>query len=347
MRIHRASPDELPTYTEIARASGVSTKTVCNVVGNPGIVRSQTMERVLETIRKMGVADVELLKARRRPVRGESQKAILFLVDCLPSGAMSSPVYAQVLIAAEEQAHKRGWQFILRHRSPGESVEASLSSFRGQGMLLFGKTTSVAEIGRVNPKVCCVRIMGSSEDKEDCDHVNYDREEVCRIAARHLKERGCHKVGFIGDLSNPRGAVFIRFAQSIGLKAFDGSVRDLFLSDGANQIVDRQVLEMAWESVSRAGIDGIFVYSDQVANAIYPLLLRLGIRPDVDVKVISCNAEELFLSTLRPRPATIDIHSNELGVQAVETLRWRIQNPAASPTTVVVRPQLIPGEISG
>lgn len=336
---------EIPTYTEIARVAGVSTKTVCNVVGNPAIVRSQTMKRVLETIHQMGISDVEMLKARRKPVRADSQRAILLLVDGLSSGAMSSPVYAQMLIAAEQQAHRRGWQFVLRHRSPGDSLADSLSSFRGQGILLFGRTTSVAEVNHVVQGIRCVRLLGSSEAKEDCDRVDYDQLEVCRIAVRYLKERGCQKVGFIGDRINPRGKNFIHFAGGEALQVVDGSMEDLFLSDGANQIVNLKVLETAWRKVSKEGIDGLFLYSDQVANAIYPLLSRQGIRPDQDMKMISCNAEELFLSTLHPRPATIDIHSTELGVRAVETLRWRIQNPMAPPTVIVLGPKLVAGGV--
>lgn len=336
---------ELPTYTEIAREAGVSTKTVCNVVGNPAIVRPKTMERVLETIRRMGIADVELLKARQRPTRADSQKSILFLAEGLPSGALSTPVYSKILIAAEKQAHKRGWQFTLRHKSNGDSLEESLANFRGQGVVLFGRATSVADMEQLIPNMRCVRLLGTPSANDDCDQVDYDRMEVCRIAARHLKERGCRKVGFIGDRSNSRGRDFLRCAQDEGLESVDGAVEDLFQSDGASQIVNRAALETAWAKVSNAAIDGLFAYSDQVANALYPLLARNGIRPDADLKIVSCNAEELFLSPLHPRPATIDIHSTEIGVRAVDTLLWRMQNPMAAPTVVIIRPKLISGEL--
>jgi len=337
--------EELPTYTEIARAAGVSTKTVCNVVGNPAIVRPKTMERVLAAIHQMGISDVELLKARQRPSRVDSPKSILFLAEGLPSGALSTPVFSRILIAAEKQAHKRGWQFTLRHKSNGDSLKECLSNFRGQGVLLFGRATSVSDLEELIPNRRCVRLLGTPTVEDDCDQVDYDRMEVCRIAARHLKERGCRTVGFIGDRSNSRGSDFLRCAAEEGLKAVDGAVEDLFQSDGASQIVNRDSLEKAWATVSKAGIEGLFAYSDQVANALYPLLARNGIQPDKDLKIVSCNAEELFLSPLHPRPATIDIHSTEIGTRAVDTLLWRIQNPTAAPTVVIIRPKLISGEI--
>lgn len=339
------TPAELPTYTEIAREAGVSTKTVCNAIGNPSIVRPKTMARVLTAVRRMGISNVELLKARQRPSRVDSQKSILFLAEGLPSGALSTPVYARILVAAEKQAHKRGRQFTLRHKSKGDSLEESVANFRGQGIFLFGRNTSVADLKALIPKLQCVRLLGTPGSNDDCDQVDYDRMEVCRIAARYLKERGCRKVGFIGDCSNTRGSDFLRCTAEEGLDAVDGAVKDLFQSDGTNQIVNRVALEQAWATLSRAGIDGLFAYSDQVANALYPLLARSGIQPDVDLKIISCNAEELFLSPLHPRPASIDIHSTEIGVRAVETLLWRLQNPMAAPTIVMIRPKLIPGEL--
>lgn len=336
--------EELPTYTEIARAAGVSTKTVCNVVGNPAIVRAKTMERVLSTIHRMGIADVGLLKARQRPTRVDSQKSILFLAEGLPSGALSTPVYSRILIAAEKQAHKRGWQFTLRHKSNGDSLKECLANFRGQGVLLFGHATAVSDLKELIPNMRCVRLLGTPSADDDCDQVDYDRVEVCRLATRYLKERGCSKVGFIGDRSNSRGSNFLRCAGEEGLEAVDGAVDDLFQSDGANQIVNRAALEKAWAMVSKTGIEGLFAYSDQVANALYPLLARNGIQPGKDLKIVSCNAEELFLSPLHPRPATIDIHSNEIGARAVDTLLWRMQNPTAAPTIAIIRPKFIPGE---
>jgi len=335
--------DGLPTYTEIARQAGVSTKTICNVVGNPSIVRPRTMEKVLETIRKMGITDVEQLRVRRRPVRLDVQRSMLLLVEGLPSGAMSSPVYAQILIAAEKQAHKRGWQLTLRHKSHGESVQESLANFRGQGVLLFGRATPVAEIERAIPGVRCVRMLGMPAAADNCDQVDYDRGEVCRMAARHLKGRGCRRVAFIGDLGNTRWADFLRCAREEGLEVIDGNVARLFQSDGANQIVNQAALEEALERILGEGVDGLFAYSDQVVNALYPVLAKRGVEPDRDLQVVSCNAEELFLAPLHPRPTSIDIHSVEIGIRAVETLLWRIQNPLAAPTVVIIRPKLIPG----
>lgn len=347
LRSQMKSAKGLPTYTEIARQAGVSTKTVCNVVGNPSIVRARTMEKVLATIRRMGIADVEQLRVRRRPCRLDVQKSMLLLVEGLPSGAMSSPVYAQILIAAEKQAHKRGWQFTLRHKSHGESVRESLANFRGQGVLLFGRATPVAEIERATPGLPCVRILGTPAAADDCDQVDYDRVEVCRMAARHLQGRGCRKVGFIGDHANTRWSDFLRCAREEGLDVIDGNIARLFQTDGTNQIVNQAALEEALTRVLGESIDGLFAYSDQVVNALYPLLARRGIEPDRHLQVVSCNAEELFLSPLRPRPTSIDIHSVEIGVRAVETLLWRIQNPLAAPTVVIIRPKLIPGEIGG
>lgn len=337
----------LPTYTEIARQAGVSTKTICNVVGNPSIVRPRTMEKVLATIHRMGIADIGQLQVRRRPARSDLQKSMLLLVEGLPSGAMASPVYAQILIAAEKQAHRRGWQFTLRHKSHGESVQEGLANFRGQGVLLFGRATPVAEVDRAVPGLRCVRMLGMPAAADDCDQVDYDRLEVCRMAARHLKGRGCRRVGFIGDLGNTRWGDFLRCARDEGLDVIDGNVARLFQSDGANQIVNQAALEEALARVLGERVDGLFAYSDQVVNALYPLLARRGIEPDRDLQIVSCNAEELFLAPLRPRPTSIDIHSVEIGVRAVETLLWRIQNPLAAPTVVTIRPKLIPGEMVG
>ena len=59
----------LPTYQEIAKKAGVSTKTVCNVFRYPDLVREKTASRVLKALRQMGIEDSSAMKMKLRPAR--------------------------------------------------------------------------------------------------------------------------------------------------------------------------------------------------------------------------------------------------------------------------------------
>ena len=336
--------ESIPTYEEIAIKAGVSIKTVCNVFRYPDIVRQKTGEKVLKALRELGVKDPAAMKTRLRPPRLPQTKSIMFLESGLSLGALNSPVFSKIIHVAENHAHEMGWQFNLHYKTATESLSDALRNFHGEGVILFGKETAYEELRQSIPGIAAVRLLMRPDSGSDCDNVDYDRMEVSRLAAQHLREKGCRKVAFLGGL-DMRGRMFLAFAQELGMQAVDGMVDGLFVSDGSTQVVSRTALDAGWDKIAAAHPDGIFVQSDQVTNALYGLLAERGIRPQRDIQVVSCNAEELFLGPLTPRPATIDIHSPEIGRRGVDMLIWRIQNREAPPCSVIIRPKLIPGEV--
>ena len=336
-------PKPLPTYQQIAKKASVSTKTVCNVFRYPELVREKTAARVINALRLMGISDPSVIKRKLRPPRPHQGKTLL-LLESTPGGAMSTPVYSKIMIAAETRAHELGWQLAMRHKNPDEDLSQALRNFRGEGILLFGGSTSYEELSVVLPSIAAVRVLAAPPRGHDCDNVDYDRGEVPRLAAQYLADRGCKRVVFLGTGLDIRGPGFVHHASNLGMKALDISDECLLANNCGVQIVNRAHLVQAWKKAAEYEPDGIFGQSDQVTNALYSLLGEYRIKPQQDIQIVSCNAEELFLGPLHPRPATIDIHTAEIGRRAVDLLIARLQNPAMPPSTVVMRPKLIPGE---
>lgn len=337
----RAEP--LPTYADIAAKAGVSTKTVCNVFRSPEIVRGKTSEKVMKALAELGVKDGAVMRARLRPARPVQGKSLLFLESGILAGALSSPVYARIIHAAEARAHERGCQFSLRHKKSDDSLREALQNFRGDGVILFGSQPTAEEVFMALPKISVVRLLAAPDAGPDCDNVDYDRREVSHLAARHLKKLGCQKVAYLGFLDF-RGDEFMAAAAALGMQTVDGRVTDLFQLDGNTQVTNRMALQEAWAKVASARPDGVFVYSDQITNSLYALLRETGLQPQRDIQIVSCNADELFLSPLHPRPATIDIHTAEIGRRGVDLLITRMEDGEGPFSSVIIRPNLIPGE---
>lgn len=333
----------LPTYAQIAAKAKVSTKTVCNVLRTPDIVRAKTIKKVRDALKELGVRDLKMMASRLRTKKDSQGRVILCLFSEMSIGWLGAPIYASIIHAAEVRAHQLGWQFSLRHRQPGESLQETLRNFRGNGVLLFGSSIPYSELSAVLPKVPAVRLLLPPASGMDCDNVDYDHGEASGIAARFLKEKGCGKVAYIGPGCPPRGEDFFRAAKALGMEIVDGTNESLFEIKGGAQVVNRDELQAAWAAIFRRGADGLFLHSDHITNALYPLLEKQGMRPGKDIHVISCNADELFLSPLHPRPATIDIHPAELGRRGIDQLVWRMENRDATPAKLIIWPQLVPG----
>lgn len=332
----------LPTYQEIAKKAGVSTKTVCNVFRYPDLVREKTASRVLKALRQMGVEDSSAMKKKLRPARLPLGRSLVML-ESAPGGAMGIPVYSKIMVAAELRAHEMGWQLSVRHKNPGEDLSTAMRNFRGEGVILFKGSTSYNELSAVLPEIAAVRVLSSPDGGHDCDSVDYDRGEVPRLAAQYLADKGCRRVAYIGTFFDGRGAAFVTEAKKHGLEAMESNSQ-IFITHSGIQVVYRPALIAAWKKAAEFKPDGVFVESDQITNALHAVLSELGIRPERDVKIVSCNAEELFLGPLDPRPATIDVHSAEIGRKAIDLLIARIENRTTPPGSLVLRPKLLASE---
>jgi LacI family transcriptional regulator len=87
--------------------------------------------------------------------------------------------------------------------------------------------------------------------------------------------------------------------------------------------------------------DGLFVSQDVEAIGLYPMLVQRGIRPGIDVQIISCNNEQSGLAMLSPRPATIDLGTEQIGRWAVTRLVNRIARPSEPPIRMLIAPKLM------
>jgi len=333
------SKEKLPTYAQIAKRAKVSTKTVCNVFRYPDLVRSKTGERVLKALQDLGVKHPDEMKIRLRAPRSGKPRSILFFESGIPAGALSAPVFARILHAAETRAHERGWQFALRHKKRNESLTEALKNFQGEGIILFGNATLSEDLRAVLPGISAVRLLAPPPTGADCDNVDYDRIEVCTLAARHLASKNCQSVAYFGA-EDLREKQFLRIARELGLEAKSATAPEFFIQDGNYQVVNTKAVLEAFERLGRPLPQGIFVQSDQIANALYSVLSKSGISPQRDVEIVSCNAEEVFLAPLDPRPATIDIHSTEIGRRGVDTLLSRIDCPGAAHSSILIQPNL-------
>lgn len=335
--------ESLPNYAQIAKKARVSTKTVCNVFRTPEIVRSKTAQKVLTALKELGVENPKVMSARLRPPRERKLQSIMFLEAGMPTGSLHAPFFAKILQAAELRAHELGWQLSIRHKQNGETLKEALRNFSGGGIILFGKSVAYADIQAIIPGIPAVRLLAPPENESDCDHVDYDRLEMPRIAARELHSKGCRKLAYLGP-DDSRADYFLEEARRLGAAVADFRQSGIFTALRSVQIVNRDVLEAATKKMTDWKPDGLFVHSDDITNPLYPLLEKHNINPGKDMQIVSCNAEEIFLMALHPRPSSIDIHPMEIGRRGVDQLLWRIENKDAPPSTVVIRPKLISGE---
>ena len=331
---------------DVARAAGVAPSTVSLVLRGADGVAEDTAARVRRAVERLNYRPGKPGRPRKKagtPKSIRQSNRLALLAWKMPYARLHSPVYMAVVHGVEEAANRLGKALVLRHVPPGECGDHLLNG-RVDGAILFG--ASAAEFGRF-AGLPCVQVMGH-EFRTNGDHITYNDHRVGSLAAEHLAGRGHRHVAFIGNAppavdTYPRGNVFAQTAERAGCSTSALGESGLFIETGAVQQIDAEKMAGIVDRLLKLEPrpTGVFVYSDALTQSLYPILIDRGVRPGVDIDIVSCNNEQILLNGLNPRPATVDIHAAAIGARAVEQLLRRIEHPDAPRLTLALEPRLV------
>jgi DNA-binding LacI/PurR family transcriptional regulator len=264
------------------------------------------------------------------------------------------PVTNLVVEAITRSAKQSGVRVLLDEMPDLADFSSIVTNREVDGAVVFLADEAPLEVlERLHQQLPVVWAMGGQAGPLPVDHVSENNIAVGYLAHQYLRDRGCKNLAFLSLIphkrnARQRGQAFASAAAETGvasqslLMSDNKLVTDLF---GANVIVRDNVTDLIEAFVTMSPRPtGLFIDRDSTTARIYPILLRYGIQPGRDVTIVSCDNEEVALSALYPRPASIDLGASELGCRVVRRLLLRIENREEPPVFIQTMPQLFPGE---
>jgi LacI family transcriptional regulator len=195
MRQIRPAPIR-PTMNDVARAAGVSLKTVSRVVNGEKSVRGRTAERVRVAVDRLGYRRNDIASSLRR--NGTSASIGLIIED------LANPFYSQVARAVEEVATERGCLLIVGSSEESAGREHQLISTmlgrRVDGLIVVPAAADhsflVQELKAGTPIVFLDRPPTGIE----ADSVLLDNVGGARTAVFHLLAHDHRRIALVGDI---------------------------------------------------------------------------------------------------------------------------------------------------
>ena len=325
------------TITDVARKAGVSPSLVSLVFNKRPNVSPAAASLVREAAETLGYHP--LPGARRRgPKPGLKRKMeagggfTICLLSANAGNSWHSPVYADVAHGVEKAASASGCHLRVKNIPDLGAVTEELESLADGIVFLSGNAALKALLAELN--LPAIEVMGAPDQFNRFDHVTYDNSMIGRIAARHLLDKGhrhCAVISNKGTLMAQRAADFQAELAGAGGEAdchwLEGGSDEMARAVG--RLLERRPLPTALFSVA----DGLTVQ-------LYQALYQRGVIPGKDLEIVSTNKEVLVLRDLQPKPATVDIKTEEVGRCAVERLLWRRACPTASRVKMLISPEL-------
>jgi len=336
------------SIVEVAKRAGVSTATVSFVINNKPHVSPETAHAVWKAIAELGYTPPPPGN-RRGPRPGKvtirRTNRIALLAWGLHRSVLYSPVYMDVLHGVESALNERGLTMVLHHLSPQQQITSESLGGKVDGAVLFTpeENTAIKRALRIIP---CVRVMGAVEEDNWCDHVSYNNDMIGGFAARLLLEHGHRNCAYLGDGDGVVGTRGFAFQETLNEKQVTVTMfgsPNLFIKTADFHQVNQDIIRILVDRLLACSPrpTGLFVPTDMLTASVYLQLLERGVRPGVDIEIVSCNNERAILAGLHPQPAVIDIHAEAIGRQAVEQLLWRLEHRNHPRMNIVIDPALL------
>ncbi|MFQ7547384.1 MAG: LacI family DNA-binding transcriptional regulator [Bifidobacterium adolescentis] len=274
--------EHVVTMREVAKAAGVSIKTVSNVVNDYEFVSQATRDKVNKAIVELGyTVNVSARNLRR------GQTGIIGLA--IPD--LQMPYFAQLSSLVIEEAKKVGLRVIVEPTQ--YSRDGELEALHGsQQTMIDGLIYSPLELGQDDVERLKVDyplvLVGERIFTDQVDHIATENVEGAKRATQYLLTTGCRRVAVVGVHPGEKvGSAALRYQgylealEEAGVEFDDRLVVESGMwhrSDGVramNALLD-----------SGVKVDGVVALNDMLASGVMHAIQMHGLHIPDDISVV-------------------------------------------------------------
>jgi DNA-binding LacI/PurR family transcriptional regulator len=327
---------------DVARAAGVSIKTVSNVVNDYPFVSAETRAKVQAVLDELGYRPN--LSARRLR-SGRSGLIALSIPE------IAAPYFAELADSVVAAAEARGLTVLIDktggQRGHEQQTAAGIRDNVVDGTIASPLAMTAADVellGRTHPIV----LLGERLAHVSVDHVAIDSVAAAGVATRHLIDSGRRTIAVIGtgpEISNTGRLRLRGYRETLGAAGIaraadlEGDVRWYHRPDGYAAM--QQLL------ARRPDVDAVFCFNDLLAIGALRALREAGRRVPQDVAVVGFDDVEECLYTTPPL-TSIAPDKPAIAAAAVDLLMRRMaREPDLEPQEVFPPFELVVRESSG
>nr|WP_042846833.1 MULTISPECIES: ribose operon transcriptional repressor RbsR [Providencia] len=320
---------------DVARLAGVSTSTVSHVINQNRYVSESITLRVKNAIEELNYAP----SALARSLKMNRTNTIGMLLT-----TSNNPFYAEVVRGVERSCYERGYSLILCNtegdlQRMNHSLETLLQK-RVDGLLIM--CTEVQgpskDVFTRYPSVPTVMMDWSPFDLVG-DVIQDNSFLGGEIATRYLIDSGFTRIACIAGPQDksPARARYQGFIQAMEQAKIEVNEDYIIFSDfefaGGFESMNK-LLELSTPP------QAIFAGNDAMAVGAYQAIFQKGIKVPDDISIIGYDDIDLSPYMIPPL-TTIHQPKDKLGKQAVDQLIYRMDNPEADASVLVLTPELI------
>jgi len=327
--------DEMASVTirHVARAAGVSVKTVSRVINNEPAVHFETRQKVQRTISDLGFRPSPLARsliARRTRTLG------LMVQD------VSNPFFAPLVYGCLAVAERNDYHLVVDTGGAPETENRHLRALLDQrvsGIILWASCLSgevMKDILDQAHPVCPIVFIDCDFDAALLDQFPFralrvDNRQVGVLATEHLLSEGRRRIAHMGSTlgSGDWGGTQRRDGYLQTLSTAGYLPEDHWVRDGVQNTIQGGALATLALLADSPYPDSIFAVSDVTAVGALLACRKMNLRVPDDIAIVGVDDTQLAAVT-DPPLTTIRLHQHQTGEHAAALLLEMIEAGASS-----------------
>lgn len=306
------------TIKDVAKQSGVSVATVSRVLNNKN-VKKETAERVLQVMKELNYSPNQI-------ARGLSKKKTNTISLIIPK--LSNPFFPELATSIEHFAHKYGYRIILNNTDDNKeklnNYIETLSANYVDGVIISSHVAERETLEKLKKQNIPIVAIDRLEFDNIFSHVSINNKKGGELAANHLLEIGCKRIGHI------RGPEDV----TIATERFWGYRTVVHKLDWYNQswvtngdfTVEGGYHAMKELLLKHPEVDGVFAANDLSAIGAMKAAYEWNLKIPDDLALVGFDGIEMT-KFMVPSVTTIKQPLYEMGELAVKELMRMIENP--------------------
>ncbi len=325
----------MATIKEIAKAAGVSTGTVSNVLNGIATVREPARNRVVNAIERLEYQPSMLGRALRKY---KTNMIVMIVPD------ITNPFFPGAVRGAEDVAFRHGYRLVLCNSDNDSGKEATyvheMRTYRPSGLIIVPADLSqgLEEANAYLKAGSKVVYVDRIPPKWRGDSVTSAHEKGAFAATQHLFNLGHQRIATItGPLTatsaQERLEGYRRAMHSARLPVFPYYVQESEFNKAAGHMKAAVLLR----TVPRP--TAIFAANDLIAFGVLAAIREANLHCPEDVSVVGYdNLDEGDITV--PALTTVDQFAYRIGEKAAEIIVQQTHKKATEPRQVVLSPEL-------
>jgi DNA-binding LacI/PurR family transcriptional regulator len=326
------------TIRDVAKAAGVSTATVSNVLNKTGKVGRRTHHVVLSAVKRLGYFP----NVHARHLASRDSRTLGIIVSDIVN-----PFFPEVIKGFETRARQLGYDAILSDTNydPRRTQEAfeRMMEHNVRGVAIMTSEISLRLVHELARRRIAVTFLDLAPVRGHVSKLRIDYFSGIKQIVDHLYQRGHRRIAFIAGRPKLKSNV-------ARLQAYEKCMADLGLQSGPVIPGD-----LRYEGGLAAGSaiaklaprpTAVMAINDLTAVGVIKALLKAGIRVPQDISVTGVDNTRLAEYS-NPSITTVDVHRDMLGQMAADALHELSASPNPQGREYQIPAELILGDSSG